>query len=484
MKVVCRFLLAAGILIWVGGCAAPAATEESVDGAYAVTVWTDSTEVFAEYPTLVASSEPVSWLLHLTRRRDHAPITDAMVTLHVGNVRSETAAVAGPGIFRIDTALPAPGMYPAVLHVSGNAHEEEIALGPVSVYASQAEAEPADHADGGITLLKEAQWAVPFEVRQVRRGVIQQTIPVEGIVTEATSRVADVVAPVSGILVTGENLQTPTEGSHVAQGAVLATIVPLSSETSLASLRASVEQAEQELERVEKLHQIGAVPTVRLQDARREAMVARAAMQELHGAMGEDNRYLVRAPIEGFIETRAAIAGSVVDVGDQMFTIVDPRVVWTRLQLRVSEAEHVHQIRSLSFTAEGLDRRFFSDERIAVASVVDEVDRTIPVLFAVSNEEHLLAIGLYITGQVAVGGEESGVLLPNDAIQVEDGTMVAYVQTGGERFDRRVLTLGASDGQQSLVESGVQAGEYVVIQGTNTVYLASLNIGVGMTHEH
>jgi hypothetical protein len=74
-----------------------------------------------------------------------------------------------------------------------------------------------------------------------------------------------------------------------------------------------------------------------------------------------------------------------------------------------------------------------------------------------------------------VGEVERGVAIPESAVLDENGTPVAYVQTGGESFERRVLTEGASDGAFVLARGGVSAGEWVVVTGAYQVRLAGLS---------
>ena len=66
----------------------------------------------------------------------------------------------------------------------------------------------------------------------------------------------------------------------------------------------------------------------------------------------------------------------------------------------------------------------------------------------------------------------------------EDGLSVAYVQIGGEAFERRALTLGPGDGEWTIVESGVRNGERVVTVGAYQVKLASLNTSAISDHGH
>ena len=84
-----------------------------------------------------------------------------------------------------------------------------------------------------------------------------------------------------------------------------------------------------------------------------------------------------------------------------------------------------------------------------------------------------------------VAGLTEGIAIPSSAIQYEDGQPVAYVQTGGESFQRRALVIGATDGKNTIVSSGLNLNEYVVTTGAYQVYLGSLgNSEFGEGHAH
>jgi hypothetical protein len=88
--------------------------------------------------------------------------------------------------------------------------------------------------------------------------------------------------------------------------------------------------------------------------------------------------------------------------------------------------------------------------------------------------------GLFTFGQLAqvavpTGGNVTGVAIPNRAIIDDNGTAVAYVQAGGESFERRVLSLGATDGVSTHVVAGIRSGDMVVTTGGFQVRLASMS---------
>ena len=86
----------------------------------------------------------------------------------------------------------------------------------------------------------------------------------------------------------------------------------------------------------------------------------------------------------------------------------------------------------------------------------------------------LFAFGQLAQATVPIGGVVTGIAVPNEAILDDNGTPVAYVQTGGETFVRRILTLGERDGIRTQVLAGLSLGEMVVTVGAYQVRLASL----------
>jgi RND family efflux transporter MFP subunit len=307
---------------------------------------------------------------------------------------------------------------------------------------------------------------------------------VNGTIYPAAGQLAEVAAPVSGLLLAEANLRAPSAGDPVRQGQTLAVIAPAPGNHSYAEAKARVERLRREVDRLERLFDAEAIPEQRLIEARHDLEVADAAFQAMGGSSDDGYNYPVRAPITGVVHARRMVPGARAEAGDRLFTIVNPSVVWLRLHLPARDAARADAIREVVFTVEGGDETFRTRRVISVGSVLDPATRTLPVTLAVDNSDRRLKVGLFAEGFALVGGETEGVALPNDAIQREDGQAVTYVQTEGESFERRPLALGATDGSYTLVERGVAAGEYVVTKGAYQVYLASLNTSEISDHGH
>lgn len=124
---------------------------------------------------------------------------------------------------------------------------------------------------------------------------------------------------------------------------------------------------------------------------------------------------------------------------------------------------------SVPITGEGAGRLVFVGIQVEAAS------RTVPLIYETRNPEHRLRVGQSVDLYVETARAEAALALPNEAIVEEGGRPIAYVQLGGETFEKRDLTLGIRDGGWVQVLSGVKEGERVVTQGATRCKLASMS---------
>jgi RND family efflux transporter MFP subunit len=265
-------------------------------------------------------------------------------------------------------------------------------------------------------------------------------------------------------------------GQAVRAGDVLAVLNPTAEEGGYARARGDLERLEREAARAERLYAAGAIPQKRLEEARHDLEIARSEVRALGGGTGDGDFLLrVRAPISGVVARRGFVAGGRVEAGERLFTIVNPATVWLRVQLPPGASSSLPTDAQAAFAVDGLARAFETARLVSVGSVLDPATRTVPAVFAVENPGGVLKIGQYARATVPVGGTVTGVAIPNEAIIDDNGTPVAYVQTGGESFERRVLALGESDAARTQVLQGLGPGEMVVTTGAYQVRLASMS---------
>jgi membrane fusion protein, heavy metal efflux system len=449
-----------------------------------VTQWNDSTELFLEYPHLVAGEATGNWAIHLTDLTTFRPITEGPLTvrfLQGGRAVQEFTldAPARDGIYLLDPVIEQPGSYEVHLALTGPQATSLHVLPEVRVWADAGELPyEEEEDDGGFAFLKEQQWVIPFAVEPALEQAVQRAVVAAGEIVARDGALAQVSAPVSGIAAAAPNRSAPSVGELVRAGQVLAVLNPTAGEGGYARARGELERLEREAARAERLYAAGAIPQRRLEEARHDLQIARAEMRAIGGGgVGADFQLRVTAPISGVIAQRSFVPGGRVEAGEPLFVVVDASTVWLRVQLPAATASGLTPEPTPTFTIEGMERSFETSRFVSVSSVIDPQTRTVAAVFEAPNPGGMLRIGQFARATVPVGGTVTGVAIPNSAIVDDNGTPVAYVQTGGESFERRVLTLAERDATRTVVTAGVRPGERVVTTGAFQVRLASLSGG-------
>jgi cobalt-zinc-cadmium efflux system membrane fusion protein len=486
--------------ITVGGCGAPQGeapdSEAAGPAGGAITLWTDSTELFMEHPALIVGA-PDKFAVHLTDLTDFAPLRTGRITLSFAPQGGGAPLVVtqeeprAPGIYGPSPDFTQPGLYDLTITVESPQARDVIQIPGLRVYATAAEAPLEEGGEpNGISFLKEQQWKTPgLTTAFATSGSVAESFLATGRLIPASGGFARISAPVAGTIEMSGATGTPAPGQRVTRGQVLAILTPALGDggSSYAEARAELREAEHEHARATRLFAAEAIPERRVFEAENRLTAAREALVAFGaaGAARADGRIELRSPISGAVGSATLSQGGRVDAGTELFTIVDPSTLWLQAQVSATDAVRVGNRGGASFTVPGSAAVRQVRRTVSVASVIDSVSRSVPVIYEVTNPDGLLKIGMTAQVLVLTGDEQSGIVIPTSAILDEDGRPVAYVQTEGELFERRELVLGATDGLRAVITSGIAAGERVVTGAAYQIRLASLSTSVPVHgHEH
>ncbi|MDH3205507.1 MAG: efflux RND transporter periplasmic adaptor subunit [Gemmatimonadota bacterium] len=468
---------------WVACGVAEDAAEAPELGAVVVTQWVDATELFLEYPFLVAGQQTGNWAIHLTERDGFEPIRAGtlQVRFTAEGAVAEMFTVDAPlrdGIFLLDPVIARPGIYEVELMLESDQVNSRHVVPNVLVHSSGEEAlayEPAEEL-AGVSFLKEQQWVIPFAVHPVEEHAVQRTVRAPGEIVPPDGALVRVSAPVQGIAEARSNRSAPSVGDRVSEGQVLAVLSPTSQEGGFAQSRGQVERLRREVERDQTLFDAGAIPARRLEESRHDLEIAEAELLAIGGGTEGSYQLTLRSPMAGVIAERTFVPGGRVEAGESLFTVVDPSRAWVRVQVSAAIAGELSPGATSLFTIDNSEEVFDSRLR-SIGSVINPATRTVPVVFQVSGGQGPFAFGTFVQATVPTGESVTGIAIPNAAILDENGTPVAYVQAGGETFERRILTTGVTDGRRTHIVAGLRPGDMVVTVGAYQVRLASLSGG-------
>ena len=473
-------------------------------GAIVVTAWTERTELFMEYPALVAG-ESAEFLAHLTDLRDFSPVTRGRLvcTFRKTDGTKVTATAeepARPGIFVPQVVLAKPGVYEMELRLEGSQIGDLHRVADVLVHPSTADVPHPEEEDAeGISFLKEQQWKTPFRTEMAATRSLAASVEALGEIMPKAQSHAEVPAQVEGVMSADQNADMPSIGTWVTQGQVLAVISPpAETESMLLRIRNEYLLAEAEYNRAQRLFDRQAVPEKRLEQARLQYQTRKASYDHIarqvdfsaDGADGEVTapHFHIEAPIAGFVEDIHFHLGQSVNAGQKLFTVTNPDRVWLKARVPLTVFPRIDEVRGATFTVEGQDRVFrvsqLDGRLISVSDAVDQVTRTVPIIFEVDNPDRLLKINLFAEVAVHTGEPLDALAVPSEAVIDNNGTPVVYVQVEGESFEERSVQTGIVDGAYTQIERGLEPGEHVVVEGGYQVRLASLSTSVPAGHGH
>ena len=161
------------------GTSASRAEPQTLD----VTHWTNATELFMEYPPLVAGQKAL-FAVHLTKLADFTPVTAGRARLEFTPVSGgAVTALAGPppsrpGAFRVEEVPPPAGRYTWALVLEAPDLSDRHELGTITVFpdvtTAQRESGQGPPGDAtAIAYLKEQQWTNPFATALVTDGAVR-----------------------------------------------------------------------------------------------------------------------------------------------------------------------------------------------------------------------------------------------------------------------------------------------------------------------
>jgi cobalt-zinc-cadmium efflux system membrane fusion protein len=481
--------------------AEPAPPPEEGPEPLSVTRWTTKTELFAEYPSLVAG-QTSRFAIHLTTLDPFKAVVDGTIEVQLrdgdGQVESFSAkAPSRPGIFGVDVLLARSGKRELIIEWRSAAMSDTHSLGSVDVFADAAAAAAAAPAEAGgeaISFLKEQQWTLDFATAVVQERPLRASLRVSGELVPAPGGEADVLAPFDGRLV---SVVPTATGATVTRGQELARIQPPPGapadlpqlERGRAQATAALEFATRDRERAERLVAAGASPQKRLDEARaaesQSIAALRAAESQLEqfnasrtaGAGGNAGSFAIRAPISGVIVRRDAAPGMNVASGSPLFHVVDPAVVYVVGHVPESQLSRARLTTTAQIEVPNVSGMLQAGNLLSIGRVLDPRSRTVPITFAADNRTLGLAVGQSVFLHLLMKETASAPVIPASAIVDDAGRPIVFVQVEGESFERRPVTVGTREGELVQV-SGVKPGEHVVTKGAHLVRLASLSTSV------
>ena len=253
----------------------------------------------------------------------------------------------------------------------------------------------------------------------------------------------------------------------------------------VAAARVTLELAEKNLQRAEKLIESGDVSRSFYDDARarRDQLkeqyevalaqarqnyagvdVARTNVANAQAQLGLAQKNLqyavIPAPIDGFVTERIADLGEYVSPQQKVVTIVRTNPLRIRIDIPEQSISEVKVGQSVSILTSAWPDKNFAGRVARIAPNVSATSRTLTVEAEIQNNSNALKPGQFATVRILQERAEPAVLIPARAVVSDAGVNRVYVIKNGHAEQRLVQT-GQTDGDLIEIRNGIAADEQV-----------------------
>ncbi len=287
--------------------------------------------------------------------------------------------------------------------------------------------------------------------------------------------------------------QVFTDGARVKKGDVLYVIDQRPFEAQLAQAKASLAQAEANL--VNAKQNLARNSRLIAQKAVSQQDYDTAVAQERSGtALVEAQKALLRnvelnlefatlrASREGFMSTSLVKPGALITTQQTLLTTLyssDP--MWVNFS--ISEDRFLELQKTLKHppgdrpdTAPPFHIRLADGTDYSLAgklnfidATIDQKSGTLQVRISIPNPDRLLRPGLFVRVIVAAFENPNAIRIPQQAVQELQGLKTAYVVGADDKAEARQIVANYRIGSDWVVDSGLHAGDRIVIEGLGKV---------------
>lgn len=474
-----------------------AAHGEDDHSTMSLTLYNENTELFVEFPKLMLDHVS-KFTTHLTNLKTYKPYTEGSlkVILTVGGkgYSNTVNSPARDGIFTPELMPKKAGTANLIFEVNSKYGTEKFVANNIPVYKNHEEAdnsaelEPA--ADNEISFLKEQAWKIDFATSEVKNTNFQNIIKTTGTLKPTVTMEKQVVANTSGIvyfsstdIVAGKTVNKNTQlftitGKDLA-GSNLSTLYT-ESKLEFEKTKADFERAKALLD--DKI--VTEKTYLETKSAYENAKVKYSSINKNFNTNGLS----IYSPVNGFVCNVYVNEGQYVEKGTVLAKVDQGSKLMLKADVYQKHLQELSSIKSANFKLPYKDKIYSTEElngrMIAYGKDIHEEDYTTPLYFEIDLTPELYS-GSFVEVYLKSENTNNVLHIEKSAILEDQGLKYVFVQTGGESYEKRFVTIGADNGREVEILKGLIRGDRVVTQGAYFVKLASLAGSLpAHSHEH
>ncbi|MEZ8141833.1 efflux transporter periplasmic adaptor subunit [Enterovibrio norvegicus FF-33] len=325
-----------------------------------------------------------------------------------------------------------------------------IVLGGVSYFAWQSKTEAADSPSG-----HPARAAIAVATAQVEEYPVARNLSLIG---NLKSENSVIISPEVGGKIDAIHVRA---GQQVKEGTPLLTLETAKAQASVAEAQAFHKDEMRKLGEFAKLHKRGALTKTELDAQQSSVDIARA---RLDAAQADLDDLHIKAPFAGTVGLVDITRGQLVSAGEALLNLDDLALM--QLDINVPEQYLSELSKDINVTArtKAWKDKTFDGELTAVDSRINNDTLNLRARIDIDNGDRLLRPGMMMEATLGFAPQVTTVI-PVQAIEYSGTKRFVYLVDDQGIAHRTEVKLGARVENKVTVESGLELGDRIVVQG-------------------
>ncbi|MGE0280450.1 MAG: efflux RND transporter periplasmic adaptor subunit [Rhizobiaceae bacterium] len=191
--------------------------------------------------------------------------------------------------------------------------------------------------------------------------------------------------------------------------------------------------------------------------------VPRGAIAEIEKTKKVPLSVTLTAPRNGVVLERMAVDGMMAEAGQTLFRIADVSILWVMADVPEYELSSVGIGDKATVRIRSLPGKVFEGKVGLIYPEIQGQTRTARIRIELPNPDGLLLANMYAEVEIATGGTDPVVTVPDSAVIDTGDRQVVIVDKGEGSFEPRDVKIGMrGDGMAEIME-GLAEGEKVVV---------------------
>ncbi len=448
------------------------------------TAYNSDYELFIETDPFFTGTS-VNVLTHISTIPDFRAFENGAVKLKLitgNNVTEQTLdSPVRKGIFSFDIKPVALGESRLVFEIIKNDKTSTLEIAGISVFKTEEEAhEAAEHEEhpmtNAVVFTKEQSWKVDFATELPTKIPFGQIIKTPAQVEAAQGDEIIVTALTGGIINYSGNILT--EGKNIIEGQSLlhitgSAMADKNSAVIYAESKNNYDKSRQEYERLKLLAEDKIVSEKELLSAKTQYENNKAIYENLQKNFGSSGQN-VKSPMNGFIGVIFVKNGQFVEAGQPLLSIVQNKNLLIKAEVRQRYAPYLSSISTAVIkTTNGktITLGELNGKILSIGQSLESDNYLIPVSLQVKNNGDFIP-GEFVELFLKTDSGTQSLTIPNEALLEDQGSFFIFVQVTPELFEKREISIGATDGLRTEINGRLSEEERIVTKGAILVKLS------------